>query len=85
MIDVQQALSLTQKGDAEAAELALGRARALLTTAHQRLPDNQLITRGLAEIYSRSVVPFLQLDWIPEAAASAETAMQLLEPLVVFA
>lgn len=78
----QQALSLTQKGDAEAAELALGRARALLTTAHERLPDNQLITRGLAEIYSRSVVPFLQLDRIPEAAASAETAMQLLEPLV---
>ena len=78
----QQALALAQKGDPASAVNVLARARALLADAHQRLPDNQLITRGLAELSSRSVTPLLLLDRIPEAEAQAETAMQLLAPLV---
>ncbi len=78
----QQALALAQKGDPASAVNALGRARALLADAHRRLPDNQLITRGLAEISSRSVTPLLRLGRIAEAETQAEAAVQLLAPLV---
>ena len=49
----QQALALVQKGD-PARSRARARARTgALAAAHQRLPDNQLISRGLSEICSR--------------------------------
>ena len=78
----QQALSVAQKGDPAGAVAALGRARSLLTATHERVPDNQLITRGLAEIRWRSVQPLLLIDRVSEAVTEAEAAMRLLEPLV---
>jgi non-specific serine/threonine protein kinase/serine/threonine-protein kinase len=78
----QQALALAQKGDPAAAVVALARARSLLTGTHERLPENQLIARGLAEICSRSVSPLLLLNRVREAEVQAEAAIRLLDPLV---
>jgi non-specific serine/threonine protein kinase/serine/threonine-protein kinase len=78
----QHALALVQKGDPAAAVAALERADRLLATLHERLPANQLVTRGLAEIRHRFVTPLLKLDRIWEAESKVTSAIALLEPIV---
>ena len=78
----QHALALMQEGDRAAALTRLEQGQVLLEAAHLRLPSNQLITRGLAEIRSRSVTVLVALGRPADAVAAARSAIALLEPLV---
>jgi tetratricopeptide (TPR) repeat protein len=78
----QHALAFMQEGDAAAALERLEQGQALLESTRSRLPSNQMVSRGLAEIRSRSVRPLLALNRPSDAAAAAESAIALLAPLV---
>jgi tetratricopeptide (TPR) repeat protein len=78
----QHALALAQKGDPAAALAQLQRAQNVLETTNTRVPSNQLIVRGLAELHSRATFVLVSLGRIPEAVAEAERAIDLLTPLV---
>jgi non-specific serine/threonine protein kinase/serine/threonine-protein kinase len=78
----QLAIASMQEGNASAALQELERGRTLLEAALRRLPSNQLIVRGLAEIHSRSVTVLMALDRDADAVAAGERAVALLQPLV---
>jgi non-specific serine/threonine protein kinase/serine/threonine-protein kinase len=78
----QHALALAQNGDPAAALAQLQRAQHLLETTNTRVPSNQLIVRGLAELHSRATSVLVSLGRIPEAIAEGSRAIQLLTPLV---
>jgi non-specific serine/threonine protein kinase/serine/threonine-protein kinase len=79
----QHALALTQKSDPAAALARLNHARRLLEATNARVPSNQLIVRGLAEIHSRSTFVLMSLGKLAEAVGEAQRAIDLLTPLVV--
>ena len=78
----QLALALEQQGDNGAALSQLNRAHSTLDAALTRAGLNQMLQRGLAEIRSRRAPVLLALDRGTEAASEAQSAVDLLQPLV---
>jgi non-specific serine/threonine protein kinase/serine/threonine-protein kinase len=78
----QRALALEQQVDWAGAAADLRDARDILERTLARNAKNQMLLRGLAEVRSRTVSPFLGLGRAREAQLEAETAVRLLEPLV---
>jgi non-specific serine/threonine protein kinase/serine/threonine-protein kinase len=78
----QRALALEQRGEFAGALAELDRARATLEAVMTRTGPNQMLERGLAEVRSRRVPILLGLGRPAEAARQAQTAIDLLQPLV---
>ena len=78
----QLALGLEQRGDYGAALAELERAQVLLESTIEGTEENQMLRRGLAEVRSRKTPVLLALGRTEAAAAEAQVAISMLEPLV---
>jgi len=79
----QQALAMQQKADYEGSVAELRRAGALLQTALQDNPGNQLLIRELADEHSRAGSVLRLMGRLAESEDELNEAIRLLEPIVI--